>query len=244
MKTVTQILICFLWPLVLFGQEKTIPRTKKVVWNIQTGIHYKTFLSNKYIQPTPKAYFEDFNTHQYERYTQGSTFGFRLGLRIDYELNERWAVSTGLVYVNRKDVFESDKDTIIKYGKPSSMKNIYNVLKYKYIYYDFQIPLLIGYSKGKIVVQAGANISIFTYRKAKYTYLVNIHQYPEEPLWGNVDKTVFNLDISLKVFPSVQTSYQIKIKTLILNPYLAFYYEINHRDDFFIDAGVVIPLTR
>ena len=71
----------------------------------------------------------------------------------------------------------------------------------------------------------GVHLSVFAYKKAAYTYVIN--QDPSEPNWTTSEKTVSGFEIPLKVFPTLQAGYQVNVGNMELNPFLALSYEID-----------------
>ncbi len=226
----------------LFGQSTTSSDAEHLQFNVLAGLHYKTFLDKTYIDPELHQHNDDFAEHQYERFNKVPTFGFRVGFGLDYGLSEHWGLSTGLAYVLRKDVFENNRDTVIRYGSFSAMRNISNVVKYDYVSNDIQIPFLLKYSADGFTFYAGIHLSVFAYKKAAYTYVIN--QYPIEPNWTTSEKTVSGFEIPLKVFPTLQSGYKVNVGNLEFNPFLAVLYEINAQNDIYIQTGILVPLAK
>ena len=115
------IILLFVLPLINIAQEIKI--VKKQTLLIQTGVSYKTFLSKKYIEATQKKQGDVLLDHQYERFNKIPTMGFSLGWLYNFKISNRTGITTGLVYYLRKDKFETNQDTIIKYAASPTIIN-------------------------------------------------------------------------------------------------------------------------
>lgn len=237
MKTIYIFLIIKFLSLQVFAQNTM----QKSFFSIQAGACYKTFLGSKYIEPTQYNYGDEFTEHQYERFKKTPTFGFNAGILFTYRFNNQCGITSGLLYFLRKDIFENNQDTVIKYGNGSSMRDIHNVLKYNYSYNNLELPLLFQYSVKKITLYIGCYFALITYKKATYTYVVN--RYPSNPQWITSDKTISGFEKLFKLFPTFQVSYEIAIENIKLNPYLAFCYDIKNKKDFYTQIGINMPLV-
>ena len=243
MKSTIYILYCLLLPLKSLGQDSSHVAANRLQFLIQLGATYKIFLDNKHIETTPYNYGDEFATHQYERFNKVPTFGFSAGLLFTYNFNKRVGIASGLLYFLRKVIFETNQDTVIKYGNGSIMRDIHNVLKFEYSDNNIEIPIMVKYSAKKFTFYAGSYFSLITYKKATYIYVVN--QYPSSPQWTTSNKTVYEFEMPLKIFPTFQASYEVQIKNLKINPYLAFYYAIKkNKNDFYLQTGVNLPLVK
>lgn len=242
MKRTIHILFCILLSLNLYGQDSSPAAKNKIEISIRAGVYYKTFFDTKYIEPKPYNYEDKFTDHQYERFNKTPTVGFSAGMLFTYRFNPHWGISSGLVYFLRKDIFEKNQDTVIKYGNGSSLRDIHNVLEYNYSFNNLEVPLLFQYSAKKISLSTGCYFALLTYKKTTYTYVIN--QNPSNPQWGTADKAISGFEIPLKLFPTFQMSYEIAFKNVNLNPYLAFYYAINNQNDFYTQLGISLSLDK
>jgi hypothetical protein len=242
MKKAIYILFGVLFPLLNFGQVTNPVDVKKMQFVIRAGAHYKTFLGNKYIEPTPYGYADEYSKHQYERFTKIPTWGFSTGLLVTYRLNEHWGLTSGLQYFLKKDVFENNQDTVIKYGNGSYIRDIHNTLKYDYTYHNIEVPLLFQYSAKKITFYAGCYFALITYKKATYTYVIN--QLPQTPQWTSSSKTISGWEIPLKFFPTIQASYEVQLKKIKFSPYIAFYYAVKNQNDIYTQLGINFPIVK
>ncbi len=242
MKTTFISLIFMIMTAYAFAQDTMQVNTKKKYFSIQAGVYYKTFFNKIYIEPTPYNYGDEFSKHQYERFTVVPTFGYSIGLLFTYKFDKHLEFTSGLLYFLRKDVFEKNQDTAIKYGNGSAIRDINNVLKYDYSYNNFEIPILLQYCTKKITLYHGCNLSLISYKNAAYEYLIN--QYPNLPKWTTSNKTIAGWELPLKIFPTFQTSYEFQIKKIKFNPYAAIYYAVKDQNDFYIQLGINVPLLK
>jgi hypothetical protein len=236
-------LLLFFYP--VFGQDtlRSVPQKSQLF--VQAGIYYKTFLGKKYIEPTPKDVFkaEPFENHQYERFNKVPTSGFNIGLLFTYRFNKRLGITTGLSYFLRRDVFINNQDTVIKYFHlTGNLQNIRNVLKYDYFYNYIELPLMFQYSSKKFTLYAGSYFSIISYKHANYTYVIN--QFPNIPKWTTSDKTMAGWEMPLKVFPTIQASYEVQINKINFMPYAALFYALKNQDDLYVLVGINFPLIN
>ena len=239
MKHIYSILSLLLAHYLSFGQDTVGSVAHKNQFYVQTGICYKSFLGSRYIEPkpiNPSYYVKPFEKHQYDRFTKIPTIGFNAGMLFTHIFNKHWGITTGMIYFFKKDVFENNKDTVIKYGKSSSMRDIHNTLKYEYTYHNIEIPVMAQYSLKKFTFYTGCYFSLLSYKKSTYTYVIN--QFPLNPQWITSDKTISGLEMPLKIFPTIQASHQMQINNLKFNPYLAFYYALKKHRDCYIQFGV------
>lgn len=232
------ILFCLL-PMIIFGQDTLHSVKKKTQFTFQIGVSYKTFLSKKYIEPTPYNFGDEFKDHQYDRFTKVSTNGFSVGFLFTRNMNDRWSFETGLIYFLKKDIFENNRDTVIKYGNGFSMRDIHNVIKYDYSNNNMELPIVFRYTQKKLNFYCGAYIQLLTYKKVIYTYIIN--QYSN---WSVSEKTVEGFEMPLIIFPTLQVSYDSRIKNIALNPFAGFYYGITNQRSFYIQLGINFPLEK
>jgi hypothetical protein len=242
MRIARFILTLLLMPLISFGQDTTLVVANRYQFSIQAGGFYKTFLGSKYIEPSTYNYGDDFTKYQYERYNKIQTFGFSTGLLITFKLSKHWGLTTGLIYSRKKDVFEINQDTVIKYGSPINNRVIQNAIKYDYAYNNIEIPVMLEYPMKNLTFYAGCYFSLLTYKKTEYTYVV--FQYSNNPQWIIANKTIEGFELPFKLFPTIQASYDLKIKNRNINPYFALYYALANQNDLYLQFGINIPLIK
>ncbi len=242
MKTVYSFLFLVLIPLMNFGQDSIPNISKKIQFSIQIGAHYKTFIDSKYIEPKPYNSGDGFIEHQYERFNKVPTFGYNAGLLLSFQLSKHWGITSGILYFLRNDIFENNLDTVIKYGRNSTTRDIRNAFKYDYSHNNIELPIMLKYSVKKVTFHTGCNVSLISYKKATYSYVVN--QFPNNPEWITSNKTIAEFEMPFKIFPTFQASYDMKIKNVKLNPYVACYYELKNQNDFYIQIGIIFPLNK
>ena len=233
---------CLLTPLLNFGQDTLRQITKKSKISIQGGVYYKSFLGDKYIKPSQFNLGDEFKDHQYERFSVVPKFGFSIGILNSYRIIEQWGITSGILYFSRKDLYENNQDTIIKYGNRSSIRNINNILKYDYSFNNIELPILVYYSNRKINFYAGVQLAVLTYKKAIYTYVIN--QFPQNPQWKTSNKTIEGFEIPLIVSPTLQIAYNTLIMCIEANPFIGLYYSINIEKSFYMQLGINLPLRK
>lgn len=241
--------ICTLLAILLFylplnGRDTTHYIPYRNHFQFQTGIYYKNFLGDRYIEPqlSSSPYIVPFEDRQYDRFTKMPTFGFSAGILFTHIFKKKLGISTGVSIFLRKDVFENNADSVIKYGNPSSTRDIHNVLTYNYNYYNLEFPLMFQYSGKKVTFFAGCYMSLITYKKVNYTYV--LYQHPNDPNWVTSNKIVSGFAMPFKIFPTLQVSYVKQIKKIKFSPYLALYYAYKNQNDFYIQIGISIPILK
>lgn len=226
-----------------FCQDTTFHKEeKKFLLEISGSGYYKFIFDNQYIKPTAYNYGDDFSKHQYERFNKFPTFGFSAGLLFTHRFGKQCGITTGLMYFLRRDVFENNEDTVIKYGNGSSMRDIHNVLKYDYSFNNIELPLMFQFSAMKFNFHTGFYFALISYKKAEYTYVVN--QYSNTPQWITSEKTITGWEMPFKLFPTIQISYEVEIKKIKFSPFLAFYYAVKNQNDIYTQLGINFPIIK
>ncbi len=239
MNKVLNIILFSSFTIILNGQN-VVNDHNKYEFLIQTGVFYKTFFSNKYIEPLTSNKGNNFKAHQYERFNKTDTWGYNAGLNYSFTSTKYWGISVGMHYFLRKDIFKNSIDTVIKYGNGSNIRDIHNIIEYNYSYNNIELSLLLKYTIEKFTVSTGCNLSLLSYQKAQYTYVV--YQYNNAKQWDTDNKTIFGLVRPLKIFPTIQTSYKINFDEFKLYPYIALYYALNNYNSIFIQSGINIAI--
>ncbi|HVA98495.1 MAG TPA: outer membrane beta-barrel protein [Bacteroidia bacterium] len=210
MKKVILISCFLLFHFLSFSQDTIEKKTgNNIQIAIKVGGYYKYFFGERYIEPTPYNIGDGFQNHQYEKFTKIPTCGFYGGLLITHLIHKNWYLTSGLMFSYRKNIFNNNQDTIIKYSNGSNFPDIHNTLDYDYTYYSIEIPILLMYKFKKMKFYAGVHLPILTFYKAKYTYVIN--QFPQNPSWGTFQKTISGTTVPLFSIPSLFPS--VKIQT-------------------------------
>jgi hypothetical protein len=225
----------------MFGQDSNQAVESKNMFTAQAGIYYKMFLNKKYIEPVPNINGDDIIVHQYERFTKIPVFGYSIGMLFTHKISKRLGLTSGLIYFMRKDIYENNMDTVIKYGNRSNIRDIHNMLKYEYYYHNLEIPVMLQYSLRKLSFNIGVYISTLTYKIANYTYVIN--QNNSYSQWTTSKKSFSGIERNVAAIPAVQLSYSgYKINKVQLNPFIAFYYSANKENELYIQCGLNFPL--
>ena len=227
-------------PLISLGQDTIKQTSNKCQFSIQAGGFYKNFFGQKYVEPTTYNVGDQFEEHQFERFTKVPTYGFSIGFLFQYIFNKHWRITSGLLYCLRTDIYENNRDTIIKYEYNASLRNIHNVLKYDYTNNNLELPILINYKYRKTNFCAGVKLSLLSYKIARYTYLID--QFPQNPEWTVSDKTIKGFEMPLMIFPTLQISYDTRINNIGTNPFIKFEYLINKQKSYYIQFGINLPI--
>jgi hypothetical protein len=248
------ILISFalLIPMMGFGQDSITPVAKKAHFSIQIGASYKTFTDKKFVEPIIDFYNHynvvEFYDHQYEKYNKIPTFGLNAGFLFAYSFDNHWGIASGIQYAFRNDQYEINRDSVYHFNAESmrvNCRDIHNVLKFDYYFHNLEIPLMIQYSFNKFTFNGGASISLLTYKKATYTYLVlqnpGCNVYWDAP---GEKKTVNSLESTLLIYPTVQISYEMKFGKLRTNPYFALSCEASKQHSLYLRLGMIFPLGK
>lgn len=239
MKT-SWILFCFLFlNYIVIGQDTILTNHKeKFSFSVKAGGYCKFFLGNTYIAPTPENYGDDFQEHQYDRFTKVPTYGLQTGFQFSYNIHKRWFFVFGLSFCNRRNVFENNQDTVIKYGIGSNTNDIYNVYKYDYSYNNIELQIMLLYKFKKISIYTGVYIPALTFYKATYSYII-LTQLPEPH--GTSQKTIKGVEIPLMIFPSIFASYKVTIRTFSFDPYLGV--DFGSKKSIYLQFGTIFTLV-
>ncbi len=222
---------------VSYGQDslKYNAQHSKYQFSFLAGGFYKSFLGNKYIKPTTFELGDPFEQHQYERSIKIPAGGFKFGALLDIRMAKHWYFTTGLLFCYRKDIFEYNSDTIKKYNSIGSIRNIYNVLSYNYVYNSLEIPLMILLKFKRINLYAGAFIPILSYKVANYTYIIRQSSYPIS--YNTSEKTIKTLEVPFKIYPSWLMSYTINLAKHRLEPFIGM--DFGPKRSFCLQGGLI-----
>lgn len=262
MKRICFILGGMLFSCICFSQD-TIPAVKeaKNQFAIIASGHYKYFIGNRYIEPTPAKPGDSFYKHQYEGFTKIPTGGFYAGALWIHKMRSHWYLTLGLIVSYRKNVFEKEKVFV---GE--------RIHRYNYTYYSLEIPLLLLYKFNKMNFFAGVHLPIFTFYKASYTYWI-WDNYPyqvsekEKTLYGlampplsipslfpsieiqftpwDVTITPPAMDIYYAIpviFATFKVAYDCQIKNKLITPFIGI--DLGLQKNIYLQGGVILPLKR
>jgi hypothetical protein len=250
------------------SQDTLHKNGNKINLSFITGPCIKGYMGSAYIDPTTSSYEDPYILHQFEGFTKKPSFGFEAGLMVAFRLSPHWSIATGLSYFLRPSVYENSMDTIINNFESTSYQNINNVVKYQYAWNNLEIPVMVLYNIKNVSIYAGFQFAFFSYRLARYTYVMRDNQggtgsytyYTSQKKFGG-------FETPLRLYPVVQASYDWKIKNFLLKPFISFqFFEINMKtfefhvqtlsglhinssgpdvdNCFYLQLGVIIPLKH
>lgn len=237
--------LIFIIPLSSEGQD-TIKKKEGRKYQIafKTGGAYKFFVGKRYIDP---EIHDPFN--KYERFTKIPTYGFQIGFSFSRKISKKWGIASGLLYNRRQDIYKSNKDTIIKYNAvPTywthgySYNDILNVIDYNYAYHNLELPFMINYAMKKFHFYGGVNLAIFSFYKSKYRYLTSSSILNPDDMYCDcgTEKTITRFAMPMRIYPTLQFSYDAKIKNLKLSPFLEM--DFWKRKSLYLYGGIIIPI--
>lgn len=198
---------------------------------VKLGGSYKSFIGNKYIE-RQKNVNNNYQLHQYEGFTKVPTFGYQAGVVWSYKLSKTFHMALGLSYYLRKETYQGNRDTVLKYHTPTS---IHDILKYEYSYNDIELPILFSLNFKKINFYLGVYIPLVTFYKAVYTYIPNSTD-------DITSKTITSIELSKNIFPTFQISYNLKIKKYLFNPFLGI--DFDFKENIYYQGGIIVPITN
>lgn len=237
-KTLWILFCCLLINILALAQDTLQQKSRERFFiSVKAGGYYKFFIGNNYISPTLEAFADDFEDHQYDRFTKTPTFGLQTGIMSSFNMQKGWFIVLGLSFCNRRIVYENNKDTVVKYGNGSRIQDIHNVYKYDYSYDNFELQFMLSYKFNKLSLYAGAYIPVLTFYQATYSYL--ILQLPEPR--GTSQKTIKGVEIPLMIFPSILASYKITIKTFSFHPYLGI--DFGSKKSVYLHGGIIFTIA-
>ncbi|MCX6230290.1 MAG: hypothetical protein NTZ33_01985 [Bacteroidetes bacterium] len=239
MKRYFTLYILFLFSVFSYGQD-TIKHKSQILFKI--GYYYKDYIGSKNIGTSDynaSSSYIYFLEHQYDNFDKRSTNGPSIGLVYNCYVNKNLNLNTGLILFFRKDKYEINQDDAIKKGA-SAFPTISNVISYDYQFNNIEIPLLLGYSINKLNITAGANISVFTFYTARYTYMYG-NYYPGLK-YMITERTIKSNEIMFHIYPSLQVNYEMNIKHLRFYPYLSF--DLGAKYGIYFQGGIMISLYK
>jgi hypothetical protein len=179
---------------------------------------------------------------QYRGFAKVPTLGVYAGGEWNYKISDKLRFSLSLLYYLRRDVFEGDYDTVLKYHAVVNYNSYYNminnVIKYNYTYLNLELPLMMDYKIRKCNLRGGIHLPIITHYKTTYTYLLYPHPLTYPPYFLGSDhttqKTITGFKMPLIVYPSLQISYALKVKKTLIRPFFGVdFYGISFKDFYF-----------
>lgn len=160
--------ICLIFVRLLAGNlsafAQNIIDTSGINLYINIGINYNYIPEdNRYFPPDNKW---GVNTNLIAGGYRLSEPAFNFGIDAEKSINNKFIIQSGLFFYNRKFVFESNYDSVIKYV-PVTNRDKYQ-LKGKTCYYNIEIPILLKYRIiDNLYILTGFKFSINNY---VYTY--------------------------------------------------------------------------
>jgi hypothetical protein len=204
---------------------------RKCEFSITAAFTYKTYFRNRYLDH-PISYSNTGQAHQFDGFTKIPTFGFRTGVLMNKRLYRHVSFVTGLIFTYRKEIYQGNPDTVLKYGSPTSL---HLILKYNYSFNDVDLPIMVTYRYKKLIFSAGINIPLISFITARYTYIPT----PGDDLEG---KKINDFKIFRTLFPTIQVSYTCMVKKFSIDPYLGF--EFGTKSSIYLQAGFILPLNN
>jgi hypothetical protein len=240
------IICCFLFSCFLSFSQDSIPdlKERKIQISFIGGGYYKFFLGKRYVEPTPYSIGDEFSNHQYERFTRKPTEGYQAGLMLAFKLFRNFSLRSGLIFCNRRSIYENDMDTVIKYGYfPYAYRNIrdvHNALKYDYSYNNIELPVLFNLEIKRFSFSAGIRLAILSFYKEKITYVVN--QFPQTPQYITSEKTIKYVSTPLMLYPAIQLSYVCPIRRLNVSPFMEI--DLGSQKSLYCQGGLLLSLKK
>lgn len=236
MKTFFQIIFVFLIGSNGYGQETSFVRgnAKNIQFNTKIGLTYQGFIGGSYIK-REKDNREPYNPEkdQYDGFTKKATLGFQVGIIADFRIHKNLHLSTGFLFAQRKSIFEGDRDSVLTYGTPTS---IHDIVKYEYQYNNIEFPILFTLKLKKLGLHAGVNLILVSFYKSIYSYIPNPHTLNDK-----TEKTLGSIELSNTIYPTLQMSYNLKVKKIAVNPFLGI--DIGKNKSLYFQGGIMIPIT-
>jgi hypothetical protein len=203
----------------------------KIAFSIKAGFIYKNYFGNRYIEH-PVNNSNQWKKHQFDGFTKIPSAGFQGGGLMNCRIVKQFYFTTGILFSFRKDIYEGDHDTILKYGRVASS---HYIEKYDYSYYNLEIPVLLLYRLKKADIFVGIDLPLLSFRTAKYTYIPE----PDNDLTG---KKVNELELFKTIFPTIQMSYQCEVGKVLFKPFLGI--EFGIKKSFSVQGGIIFPVQK
>lgn len=219
-------LTCFILLLYssVFSQNLEPQRNFQI--SLKSCLQYKTFFTSEYIESTNDDP-SDIIAHQYDRFTKKPTFGFQTGVQINRKIFKNLSIGSGLLVSIRRDLYEGDIDSVLRYHTPTS---IHDIIKYDYDFCTLGLPLLVIYKIQRFELSVGVNIEFVSFKKARFTYL------------SAPDKIVYSANYFTSFLPVFQINYLIPINKISIGPLLEM--EIGKDKSLYLSTGIVIKLMN
>ncbi len=219
--------------LISFGgycQDTTSINERKIQFNAKIGITYEGVVGNRYIKRSKDSPEKD----QYDGFTKKSTLGFQAGIVADFKIHKKLHISAGLIFAQRKSIYEGDRDSVLRYGTPTS---IHKIVKYEYLYNNIELPILFSFKFKKINLHTGINLILVSFYEANYSYIPSPFNVNDK-----TKKTIKSTELSNRIYPTFQISYNLKVKKVVLNPFLGI--DIGKNRSLYFQSGINIPLEH
>jgi hypothetical protein len=231
-----RLLYIFVWTLLTgqntFSQDSLPSKGQRWDASVFAGAGFKEYFGSKYIPPTEPSSDDPFQAHIYDGFTKKPSFFFDAGIIFSLRISEHFRLASGISYAFRKTIYERSMDSAKNNFTYTSMENIKNVLEFSYSFNNLEIPLFLEYSFRNATVYAGFRMSLFSYRSAGYSYVM-VHD-AFNPAWYTSEKKLREFEMPLKLYPSIQVSYQVRIGKISIHPFLGFdFFEIDLKKFYF-----------
>lgn len=220
----------------LFGQDPIKPNYgNKYELSIKAGGYYKDFLSKRYIDSTNDI---PANKSQYQGFSKVPGCNFFGGISFANRIYKNLYLTSGLMYILRREVLEGNYDSVVKYSAspyPYQYYSIRNVIKYDYLHTNIELSLFMQYKIGKLNLSAGGSFPVWSNSKSSYTYLSTA---------PTSQKTFREVETPFPsvFFPALQASYDLRIRKLPLSPFIGI--DFGKMKSFYLQGGIIIPLLN
>jgi len=190
--------------------------TSKFNVNLNLGINCSFYLGNNYIKPDPSFV----NGYHPAGGYYKSEPAVHFGVNVERKIYNNISVQSGLLFYNRKLIFETDYDSILKYAPQDSKYP----LKHKTCYINIEWPLLVCYNiSWKFQIVGGFKFSVFNngYVWSKYIDLSENRKYLKSQFFRGPDLFYPELFILYSINKNVSLYFGADIKYLD-NPDIQF----------------------
>lgn len=181
--------------------------------SINSGLSIRYLFGDTYIYP-PVNPMHDFNGIHVGFYKLNSYY-FNINSLYNISLNEKYELSFGVGYHNRRTIYASDSATVKKYqyeiGNPLS-----NVIYYEYNPNNIELPVYLGILKNNIRIAIGVNITLFTMYRTQFKYIDGSSEISKSNYANYVKKLYLEFRVSYNILNHSQ--YRIQ-------PYINIQYE-------------------
>jgi hypothetical protein len=230
MKGSCKLLLLIIIPISLLGQTRESENKffDKFQISVKAGLLYKNYFGSKVI--SQNAYYSDNVYYKYNGFSKVPTVGFQAGIEIKYKFLKYLTLSSGAIFVQRKECYEGNYETVLLNGSPLS---IHKIIKYNYSNYSLEIPVMVGLTIKHLSFSFGVNFPALIYSVARYTYIPDSASL----LTG---KTIDNYLKPTHVYPVFQASYDFPIGRFLLSP--NFEFELGEMKSVYLQVGAIVSL--